>query len=317
VLGDLSECSPTTRRYVANLASILPRVVWSQVRRRATIGFILANASVTGIALVICLGLRREPFFVEPWALLRAAAPLAIWVVGCALAAAYGPRERPEQWHSRIFFSTPIFVLVAAWAAGVPIAGVALALGGVVGVFVLLAFPALKYGMPPPLSLDTLPVHARLFQTQIRWRNGREALAGLAVVLFNVNDLFETATLLERTTQVLLVTAPVFVILFLYLRAGARRVPATSDRATLLEFHLREIARQREVLLTVPLWYLLPFVPGAVLSVISRQGATIPGVVGALGVIAVLFAVIGWMNRAGARFLDGQLQQVQALEGQQ
>ena len=86
VLGDLSECSTSTGRYVAHLVSILPRVVWSQVRRRATIGFIVVNALVTGIALVICLGLRGEAFFTEPWALLRAAAPLGVWVVGCALA---------------------------------------------------------------------------------------------------------------------------------------------------------------------------------------------------------------------------------------
>src|SRR5262245_43968288 len=107
VLGDLSECSPSTRRYIANLVSILPRVVWSQVRRRATFGFVVVNAIFSGIALAICLGLRREAFFTEPWAPLRAAAPLGVWVVGCALAAAYGPRERPERWHSRIFFSTP------------------------------------------------------------------------------------------------------------------------------------------------------------------------------------------------------------------
>jgi hypothetical protein len=38
VLGDLAECSNSRRHYVANLLSILPRVIWSQAVRRATIG---------------------------------------------------------------------------------------------------------------------------------------------------------------------------------------------------------------------------------------------------------------------------------------
>ncbi|HEY6506591.1 MAG TPA: hypothetical protein VIY56_01175, partial [Vicinamibacterales bacterium] len=37
-LGDLSEASRSNADYLRQLASVLPRVVWSQVRRRATIG---------------------------------------------------------------------------------------------------------------------------------------------------------------------------------------------------------------------------------------------------------------------------------------
>ena len=64
-------------------------------------------------------------------------------MVGCALAAAYGP---PTSF--------------------------------------LLAMPFATSGMPPPLSAETLPEHARLFQKGIWWRNAREqAVAAVLIVL--------------------------------------------------------------------------------------------------------------------------------------
>ncbi len=323
VAGDLAEYARSNAQYARMLVSVLPRVIWSAIRRRATIGFIVANAIFTALGLTMALGFPRAPFFAEPWAPARAVSVWAIWVLGCTLAAAYGPRERPAHWNSRLFIGTLLATVGWAAAIGVPIAGVAIALASLIGLFLLFAYPTLKHGTPPPLSIDTLPAHARLFQTHIRWRNVRESLAALIVVFFNVRALFEPAAGVERAAQWLLIAGALFVVLFMYIRAGARPVPAEANIQEILQFHLREIARQRDILRLVPLWYLLPLVPGVVAANLALGGRqnTSPsallialGVVVALGAVAAAFAFIWWLNRAGARFLDGQLKEVQALK---
>jgi hypothetical protein len=311
VLGDLAECSSSSGRYLANLVSILPRVVWCQVRRRATIGFIVFNGIFTGIGLAIALA--SSGFFGGDWALLRAALPWGSWVAGCALSAAYGPVAHADRWNSRLFAATIGATLLASWAADVPVVTVALALAAIVGVFLLFAIPTLRHGTTPPLSRDTVLQHARLFQSQIRWRNAREFIAVVVVVTVNAGDLRE-AGVLEGAGKLLLIGGALFIGWYLHVRAGAHRVPAEADSRTVLDFHTREIARQRDVLRAVPYWYLLPFVPGLLVTIASKwDDPTAPPLAGAV-VVLVIFAVVWWLNVMAARFLERQLEKVQALE---
>ena len=66
-------------------------------------------------------------------------------------------------------------VLGTAAVLDVPVLRVGIALGVIYGVSLILTMPWVMKATPPPLSVDTLPQHARFFQRAIWWRNVREA----------------------------------------------------------------------------------------------------------------------------------------------
>ena len=66
----------------------------------------------------------------------------------------------------------------------------AAALGTSFGIGLLLSMPTAWQKTPPPLSLNSIDDHARLFQKAIWWRNAREAGAAVFVLTMNVRDLF-------------------------------------------------------------------------------------------------------------------------------
>ena len=84
----------------------------------------------------------------------------------------------------------------------------------------------------------------------------------------------------------------------------------------MLRFHQREIARQRDILLAVPLWYLLPFVPGMVAITASKWETSARGALVGVPVIIGVFVLIWRLNVWAARWLDRELHKVDALEGQ-
>jgi hypothetical protein len=317
VLGDLAECSRTPREYLRRLAGVLPHVIWSQVRRRATIGGIVFNAIFSGFFLALFQAVAREHVFDEPLAWARVLLLLFIWVTGNALSAAYGSPSKPGSWHSGIFFTTAALVLGVAAMLGVPVLRVGLALAVIYGSLIVLTMPWLAKNPPPPLSLDTLPQHARLFQRMIWWRNLREAAGAAFVLAFNVPELFRVEDPAKWTGHLLLVAGTIFVIGYLFTRAGARHVPGELGTRGLLAFHRSEIVRQRNILLAVPLWYLLPFVPGVLVLMAARSNASIGAAVAALVAVGVGFVVIWRLNLFAAQFLDKQLAEVSALDSRE
>ncbi len=184
VLGDLAESSPSGPAYLRNLVSILPRVIWSQVRRRATVGGIIFNAVLMAIALVACRRFPTAPHFADPGVWIRLGAPWATWVAGCALAEAYGPSGKPG-WNRKVFITTVLATLASAAGFGVPLVGVIMALGVVIATILMFSAPWRTTAPLAPLSLDTLSDHARLFQKVIWWRNARESVAAVVVLLLN------------------------------------------------------------------------------------------------------------------------------------
>jgi hypothetical protein len=313
VLGDLAESSPSTPAYLRNLVSILPRVIWSQIRRRATLGGIVFNAMLTAFALVACQRFPKPPIFAE-W--IRLGAPWAIWVAGCALSSAYGPRDKPAWWKSRVLIATALATLASAAWFGVPLAGVIMALGVVFATLLMFSLPFRNHGTLAPLSLDTLSDHACLFQKMIWWRNARESLAAVVVLMLNTRDLWRADSQMARTGHALLIAGMLFIIWFLHVRAGSRAVPGHADTKDVLRFHQREIARQRDVLRAVPLWYLLPFVPGMIAIGASKWETSAGGALIGVPAIVGIFVLVWLLNAWGARWLDRQLHNVDALEGQ-
>lgn len=253
VLGDLAETSSTPGQYLRQLAPVLPHVIWSQVRRKATIGGIIFNTIFSGFFLILFQRIPREPFLDSPSAWARLGVLLFIWVVGNALSAAYGPPATPASWSRRIFFATMGLVLGTAAVLDVPVLRVGIALGAIYGVSLLLTMPWVMRATPPPLSIDTLPQHARFFQKAIWWRNVREAGAAAIVLTFNVTELFRVEDPVKWAGHLLLVIGTLFIVAYLFTRASSRSVPDGASGSALLAFHRGEIVRQRDILRAVPL----------------------------------------------------------------
>ena len=76
-------------------------------------------------------------------------------------------------------------------------------------------------------------------------------------------------------------------------------------------WHRSELVRQRDLLRSVPRWYLGPFVPGLVLTLVGLWLAN-PGGSWRVGLgaafVALVFAGVAWLNFRGARKLDEQIE---------
>jgi hypothetical protein len=317
-LGDLAESSQSDAEYLRNLTSILPRVVWSQIRRRATLGGIVFNIFLTTIVLGPALGFPKAPFFSEPWAVLRCIVPIAVWVVGVTLAMAYGPRHRSGGWSWPIFIGSVAAAILAAALAGLPPARVAAAFAVLVGVVVVLDMPWVRRPATRVLSIESLPDHARLFQRTIWWRNMRESVASVFVLSWSVRSFWSTDGLVERSGFLFITAGALFVLVFLNFRARSRAVPRDTDARTLLGFHRREVARQRDILLAVPYWYLLPFAPGMILLMFANPHNQPLALMFVFAAFCVLVFYGVWrVNVRGVRKLDDTLRQIDTLEPQQ
>jgi len=316
-LGDLAESSRSNREYRRNLISILPRVVWYQIRRRATLAGMVINTIVTTLALAPCLGFPKAPLFAESWVALRITIPPAIWVIGSALAVAYGPCDKPRGWNWTVYLGSLVSAILAAAVLGVPVTGAALAFGIVFGLSIALSMPWDTRHALPPLSIASLPAHARHFQRTIWWRNLRESIASVFVLAWSVRSFWSKNDLVERAGFLLITAGVLFVLVFLNARAASRTVPRDADARTLRGFHRREVVRQRDILLAVPYWYLLPFVPGMLVLVFSNpHNQPLAALSVFVAILALFFYGIWRLNLWAARRLDQQLLEIDALEAQ-
>lgn len=314
VLGDLAETSRTPHHYLQQLLSLLPHVVWSQVRRRVTIGGIVASTIFSALFLVLSQRVPKEPFLDSPENWARLAVVLFVWVCTSVLAAAYGPADRPMQSNTKLLLASIAASAGTAAALGVPVLRVMFGLALLIGLSLLMTGPLMAKKAPPPLSLATVGAHAQQFQNVIWWRNLREALGAAAVLFFNARDLMHTEDPLAWAGHVLLVAGTLFIIGYLLTRAGSRRVPAEDDPVSLLHFHRSEIVRQRDILRAVPTWYLLPFVPGAALIIASKWHESGPSILLAAPIFAMVLGLVWALNVWAARFLTRQLAEVDGIE---
>jgi hypothetical protein len=315
VLGDLAECSTSDRDYLRNLFSILPRVIWSQVRRRATLGGLVFHAVVSAVVLMATFAGSPDRLLDQPWVWRGLAAVWVVWILGCALSAAYGPADAPAKGNWGVFTAFLITAVATGALVGLPALRVTLALGILIGIILIVAMPWAAR-VPPPLSHATLHEHARLFQRRIWWRNAREATVGVGVLVVNVKALWHSPTQLDAAAKLLLIAGIVFIVGYLYFRAAPRAVPPDADSRALLDFHRAEIARQRDILRAVPWWYLMPFVPGLLVDAVDNWQTSGALVFVGMALVAALFYFVWRLNVWAAQWLDGELHKAEALEGE-
>jgi hypothetical protein len=317
VLGDLVECSGSRNDYLRNLASALPCVIVCQIRRRVSKGVVIFNAIASAIALIVG---PKPPAFGTPADWIGLTVPWAIWVAGCVLAAAYGPAGNPGRSSHKVLAATYVAAVALAALVGVPITAVAVGFGVLIGLILVLSMPWLQTEkLLQPLSIETLPDQARAFQKTIWWRNAREMAAALIVLTANVPDLWRGENMSDRASHGLLIAGTLFIMYYLRFRAGARQVPSDADARGVLRFHRAELVRQRDILRDVHRWYLLPFLPGILVGMVSKWGSgasTLLTLAMMFASLCVMFYLIWRLNLWAATWLDGQVKQADVLNEQ-
>lgn len=158
---------------------------------------------------------------------------------------------------------------------------------------------------PTPPTLDTLRRRSARFSSRISWRNALEYLAGAAVMPLIVADIVRGGfNGLVDVGNVMAIAGMSYVLYRLYRHASARRLPSDLGAIDALSFHRSELVRQRDLLMSVWRWYLLPLVPGMITVAVGRaqpsagwRRALVSGIV-----VLVLAGFLTWVNRrAGAR----------------
>jgi Flp pilus assembly protein TadB len=166
-------------------------------------------------------------------------------------------------------------------------------------------------------AMDQLKRGAQRFQRRVAARNALEYLACVAVVACFANYLVVFPFPVMRAGSVLLILGTVLVAWQLHKRASNRGpLPGELGERPWLEFHLRQLTRQRDALRNVWLWYVAPFVPGIVVfrwGVETELGISAPfarGWTANLSIAAVFLLVIAY-NRFVARRLQKRIDQLQ------
>lgn len=166
------------------------------------------------------------------------------------------------------------------------------------------------------IDMAVIMKKAHLFQRKIRSRNLTEYVAAAAVVAWTGHTaLTSQAPWLVKAGGVLIGLGAIAVASFVHLRGHAARAepPLTAPTREVVGWHRSELVRQRDLLRSVPRWYLGPFVPGLVLTLVGLWLADSGGV-GRVGLgaafVALVFAGVAWLNTRGARKLDEQIEEL-------
>ena len=170
------------------------------------------------------------------------------------------------------------------------------------------------------MPLEEIRRRAGKFARRIRWRNAREYAATVIVVAVFGYYIQAVPGAVARAGSVLTIAGALYVAWQLHRRASSESAPAAAAFEDCLGFHRRELERQRAALASVWRWYLGPLVPGlAVFIAGTALAVPIPvryRVLTAaimLAIAGVVFWLVAKLNSVGARKLQTQIDELQAL----
>ena len=173
------------------------------------------------------------------------------------------------------------------------------------------------------MSLDDIRRKAQKFDRTIRRRNGREYIAAAFVVAIFGYYIWHFHEWFLRIGSGLVIAGAVYMVWQLHRRGSAASEAADLGLTTGLAFYRKELERQHALLSSVWRWYLGPFVPG--LAVITL-GAAIANPAHSpyawmfAGSYAVVVAIAFWLlarlNQRCADGLQGQIDELDAVERQ-
>lgn len=173
------------------------------------------------------------------------------------------------------------------------------------------------------MSVDEIRRRAGKFHNKIYWRNAREYVAGLVVVVFLGFDFWRTPDALTRVGHGLIIAGMMYLMWQLHRKGSTRSLPVEMGLASGLEFFRRELERQRDLVGSVWSWYLGPLMPGWVVLMVALA-RTNPGHLRHFGlsfagfnlVAALAFVFVWRLNQGAARKLQRRIDELNALEGQ-
>ena len=112
------------------------------------------------------------------------------------------------------------------------------------------------------IALEEIRKKAGKFERTIRWRNVREYLAVVFVVISFSSVMLHAGNPFSRIGAGLIVAASLYVTFAIYTRGSSQRLPEEEQTTAFIDFHRLSLERQRDLLQSIWSWYLLPFVPG-------------------------------------------------------
>ena len=120
-----------------------------------------------------------------------------------------------------------------------------------------------------------------------------------------------------RAGSILTIAGVLYVLVRLYKQASPGTLPADLTLSASVEFHRRELARQRDLLRSVWRWYIGPSSLDWWSSPREpRRTRSGPRFYGMLVLYAVVFGFIVWLNYRGSLRLDRQIAELDKLETQ-
>ncbi len=177
------------------------------------------------------------------------------------------------------------------------------------------------------MSAAELHLKAQKFEKRISRRNLREYVASAIVIAVFGYYISLFPYTLARAGCVLIIAGTLFVVYMLHKRGAARTMPAGLEFRSCVEFHRKELQRQRDLLRGVWWWYLFPFVPGLIVfslgglehalkepNASAHAGSIVIGFAVQMAVIALVCVGVWWLNRRAANKLQLRIDALDALE---
>jgi hypothetical protein len=166
------------------------------------------------------------------------------------------------------------------------------------------------------MSLEEIRTKAGRFEKRIHNRNLREYAGAALGIAWYTFYIFKFHDPLVRTGAALVIAGVLYMVVQLYRRASAGALPADLAVTASIEFHRRELVRQRDLLRSVWRWYVAPMVPGLVVFAagsIPRHSPFWVYLAVALFFLAGLGGIV-WLNYRGAQRLGRQIAELDNLE---
>jgi len=170
------------------------------------------------------------------------------------------------------------------------------------------------------MSIDEIRRKAGRFEHRIWWRNAREYAAMVLVMVCFGYYLYKFPHPAERAGSMLVIAGTLYIGWQLHKRASVRSAPVETGFTTCLEFHVRELERQRDALNSLWRWYLGPMIPGLVVFVAAltvsgrapeRQQPALIALW--LAIFAASFWGVWKMNQRAARKLQRRIDELNAM----
>ena len=153
-------------------------------------------------------------------------------------------------------------------------------------------------------------------------RNFREYAAGAIAIVLLGFSFASSHDVLSRVASALLIAGMAYVFYQLHRQGRAKNVPAAMGLEHSLQFYRSELERQRDLVSNVWTWYLGPFVPGLLISMIAAMlhdtHLRHVAVVAFWYALIAAFFIFAWrLNVRAARCLQRMIDDLQAAESSQ